>query len=69
MILEKDSSVLGYPGEISKVLDADHHGVCKYDSPEDPLYVNVRNVLKSLISKFPRSSEFYNHWIGLNLRL
>lgn len=53
MVLERDSSVLGYPGEISKALDADHHGVCKYDSPEDPLYVTVRNVLKSLISKFP----------------
>lgn len=53
MVLERDSSVLGYPGEISKALDADHHGVCKYDSPEDPLYVTVRNVLKSLVSKFP----------------
>lgn len=25
MILERDSSVLGYPGEILKALDADHH--------------------------------------------
>ncbi|KAI9715530.1 MAG: hypothetical protein M1828_000782 [Chrysothrix sp. TS-e1954] len=53
MIVERDSSVLGYPGEISRALDADHHGVCKYDSPEDPLYVAVRNVLKSLIGKLP----------------
>jgi hypothetical protein len=51
MILEKDSSVLGYPGEISKALDADHHGVCKYYGQEDPKYVTVRNVLKSLVSK------------------
>lgn len=51
MVLEKDSSVLGYPGEMSKALDADHHGVCKYDSPEDPNYVTVRNVLKSIMSK------------------
>ena len=51
MVLERDSSVLGYPGETSKALDADHHGVCKYDSPKDPNYVVVRNVLKSLISK------------------
>ncbi len=49
MVLEKDSSVLGYPGEISKPLDADHHGVCKYASPSDPRYVAVRNVLKTLI--------------------
>ena len=51
MVLEKDSSVLGYPGEISKGLDADHHGVCKYDSPDDPLYTSVRNVLKSLVGR------------------
>ncbi|KAH0558952.1 hypothetical protein GP486_004423 [Trichoglossum hirsutum] len=51
MVLEKDSSVLGYPGEISKPLDADHHGVCKYESPGDPRYITVRNVLKSLVEK------------------
>jgi hypothetical protein len=51
MILEKDSSILGYPGEISKALHADHHNVCKYDSPTDPNYIIVRNALKSLIGK------------------
>ncbi|KAK4113334.1 hypothetical protein N656DRAFT_778094 [Canariomyces notabilis] len=51
MVLEKDSSVLGYPGEISKPLDADHHGVCKYTSSSDPRYVTVRNVLKTLVGK------------------
>ena len=51
MVLEKDSAVLGYPGEISKALDADHHQVCKFDSPDDPSYIAVRNVLKSLVCK------------------
>lgn len=51
MVLEKDSSVLGYPGEISKPLDADHHGVCKYESAHDPCYITIRNVLKSLVRK------------------
>ncbi|KAK7966606.1 uncharacterized protein PG986_000883 [Apiospora aurea] len=51
MVLEKDTSVLGYPGEASKALIADHHGVCKYDSPADPNYITVRNVIKSLVSK------------------
>jgi hypothetical protein len=51
MILEKDSSILGYPGEISKPLDADHNGVCKFDSPEDTNYVAVKNILRSLVSK------------------
>lgn len=57
MVLEKDSSVLGYPGETSKALDADHHGVCKYDSPLDPNYITVRNVLKSLVSKIVSRSN------------
>lgn len=51
MILEKDSSILGYPGEKSKALDADHHNVCKYDSPQDPNYIAVSNALQSLIAK------------------
>jgi hypothetical protein len=51
MVLEKDSSLLGYPGETSKALEADHHGVCKYESPKDPNYITVRNILKSLVSK------------------
>ena len=50
MVLEKESSILGYPGEVSKSLDADHHGVCKYANQEDSNYVTVRNVLKSLVS-------------------
>ncbi|KAK7966411.1 uncharacterized protein PG986_000688 [Apiospora aurea] len=49
MVLEKDSLVLGYPGEISKPLDADHYGVCKYESRLDSkdlcLAIEPRNVL------------------------
>ena len=51
MVLEKDSSVLGYPGETSKALDADHHGVCKFENTRDPNYITVRNILKSLMGK------------------
>ncbi|KAJ3578212.1 hypothetical protein NPX13_g2351 [Xylaria arbuscula] len=54
MVLEKDSSVLGYPGEVSKPLDGDHHDVCKFDGPDDPRYVAVRNVLRSLVGKTER---------------
>ncbi len=50
-VLAKDSAILGYPGEISKPLDADHHNVCKYSSREDPNYISVRNILKYLIEK------------------
>ncbi|KAI0550041.1 hypothetical protein F4679DRAFT_544620 [Xylaria curta] len=51
MVLEKETSVLGYPGEVSKALNADHHSVCKYEGPQDPNYIIVRNILKSLVSK------------------
>ena len=43
--------MLGYPGETSKPLNADHHNICKYESPEDPNYITVRNTLQSLVSK------------------
>ena len=56
MVLEKDSSVLGYTKEISRPLDADHHNICKYDSPDDSNYISVRNALTSLIKQF-RSRE------------
>jgi hypothetical protein len=36
VVLEKVSSVLGYPGEISKPLDVYHHGVCENHSPDYP---------------------------------
>ncbi|KAI0552310.1 hypothetical protein F4679DRAFT_535245 [Xylaria curta] len=51
MVLEKDSSVLGYPAEISRPLQADHHDVCKFSSPVDPNYVAVRNAIQSLVTQ------------------
>lgn len=51
MVLDKDSSILGYTKEISRPLDADHHGICKYSSPDDSNYVSVRNALSSLVKQ------------------
>lgn len=59
MILDKDSSVLGYPGEISKPLDANHHGVCKFDGPGDPNYISVRNVIQSLIKSHKPNGKLW----------
>ncbi|ETR98417.1 hypothetical protein M419DRAFT_88907 [Trichoderma reesei RUT C-30] len=65
IIVEKDSSVLGYPGEISRPLHADHRGVCKYSSPADANYVSVKNALKSLVttahSKAVQEAEAREH--------
>jgi WD40 repeat protein/pimeloyl-ACP methyl ester carboxylesterase len=52
MVLDKNSSILGYTKEISRPLDADHHNICKYSSPDDSNYVSVRNALSSLAKRF-----------------
>lgn len=49
MIVKKNAAVLGYPGEVSKPLKADHHSVCKFDSRQDINYKNIRSVLQSLM--------------------
>ncbi|MCJ1477255.1 hypothetical protein MMC13_005926 [Lambiella insularis] len=52
MVLEKDSSILGYPGEISRPLNADHHNVCKFSNPEDPSYKSICSALLTLIRNY-----------------
>ena len=52
VILEKDSSILGYPGEISEPLNANHHDVCKFSGRDDPNYVTIRSVLRTLVLPF-----------------
>lgn len=64
MVLEKDSSILGYPKEVSRALNADHHDVCKYTSPEDSNYISVRNALKTLVGRFkPKGMDFMSNKI------
>ena len=60
MVLEKESSILGYPGEVSKSLNADHHDVCKYTSQDDSNYTSVRNALKTLVGNL-RSRGMSDH--------
>ncbi|CAH0051070.1 unnamed protein product [Clonostachys solani] len=57
MVLEKDSSVLGYPSEISKPLHADHKSICKYDSPADENYVAIKNAITHIVSTFLRKAK------------
>lgn len=52
IIVEKDSSTLGYPGEITKPLNANHHDVCKYINQDDSNYKSVRDVLRSMVERF-----------------
>ena len=57
MVLEKDSSLLGYPGEVSKPLDADHNGICKYESRDDSRYRSVRDALKDLLRRSQKKCQ------------
>ena len=51
IIVEKESSVLGYPQETSSPLNADHHTVCKFKNREDGNYITLRNTLKLWASR------------------
>lgn len=46
IIVEKESAVLGYPGELSTAMNANHKSICKYYSRADPNFHKVRGVLK-----------------------
>lgn len=48
MILDKSSSLLGYPNETAQPLNANHHDVCKFTDMEDPNYISVRGALRSV---------------------
>jgi hypothetical protein len=49
LFIDKDSSLLGYPGEIAVPLDANHADVCKFGSPKDINYLKVLEGLKMVI--------------------
>lgn len=48
MIVQRESAVLGYPGEHIALLNANHRGVCKFESPADNNYITVRNALQTI---------------------
>lgn len=50
MILDKNTSVLGYPDETPTPLIATHHDVCKFKGTDDPNYTSVVGALRSVIS-------------------
>jgi len=49
LIVEKDSAIIGLPGERIQLLNADHRNVCKFDSPADNNYRTLRNAFASTI--------------------
>lgn len=57
VVVERDSAILGYFNEISAPLNADHARVSKYPSPQDPNYMTVKNVIKSMVEKFRKKHD------------
>lgn len=49
LIVEKDSAILGYAGERAAYINADHRGVCKFDTPEDSNYLILRHAFAHAI--------------------
>lgn len=48
LIVSKDSATLGYPNEQSALLNATHRSICKFDSPSDPNFISIKNVLVTM---------------------
>ena len=50
-VVGRDSATLGYKGEKIFSLDANHHQICKFESPEDENYVTLRNTLVTIVDE------------------
>lgn len=50
MILEKQSSLLGYSNETPQPLIANHHDVCKFRGIDDPNYISVVGALRGVVN-------------------
>ncbi|KAL1880762.1 hypothetical protein Daus18300_001376 [Diaporthe australafricana] len=60
MAVDQDSGVLGYPTETSVPMEADHHQVSKFASPNDPKYTALTNALRPWVLRLtPKGYEAY----------
>ncbi|CAH0042056.1 unnamed protein product, partial [Clonostachys rhizophaga] len=62
IIVEKESAVIGTPGEHERYLDADHRHICKFATPEDSNYLVIRRCMATTIREIqndyiPRRQE------------
>ena len=49
LIVEKDSAIIGLPGERIQLMNADHRHVCKFNDPADNNYRTLRNAFAATI--------------------
>ncbi|KAK4213973.1 WD40-repeat-containing domain protein [Rhypophila decipiens] len=45
LIVDRESAIIGHRRENVNPINADHRGICKFDSPSDPNYISIRNSL------------------------
>jgi hypothetical protein len=50
-IVKKSSALTGLPNERSSPLNANHRSICKFKSPSDDNYINLRNSLLISVDK------------------
>lgn len=55
LIVEKESAVIGLPGERVQLLNADHRHVCKFDTRLDSNYCSLRNAFVASIESIEKT--------------
>lgn len=55
VIVDRESAVIGLPGERVQLLNADHRGVCKFDSRLDSNYCSLRNAFATSIESIEKT--------------
>ncbi|KAL9628615.1 MAG: hypothetical protein Q9204_005780 [Flavoplaca sp. TL-2023a] len=70
LIVNQDSATLGYHNEQSALLNANHRGMCKFESEKDPNYITLRNSLESIVRDLlPQiSPEHSNELPGVDMK-
>ncbi|KJK75176.1 hypothetical protein H634G_09522 [Metarhizium anisopliae BRIP 53293] len=68
LILDPESAKLGYPGEVSRSLNANHYHVCKFETPQDTNYRVVVGALKSIVSSIHSTGTELDAQHGERLR-
>lgn len=55
VIVDRESAVIGLPGERVQLLNADHRGVCKFDTRSDSNYCSLRNAFAASIESIEKT--------------
>ena len=58
-IVPKLSAQIGLPHERVTHLDADHRGVCKFETPSDPNFITVKNALTETLDRIRKNCGLF----------